>query len=207
MPVLVSSLSATASNSSSSTLYFVILLFIIVLIRMRRIINGSKVSVARTIGFSAYYVVFAALVLSGSLFLPIPFEYFLAYPVLFVVTMVLAFGVARHRLIFWKAADGSIYSKGGVPIYAIYIIGLIARIAIGYIYIGPNFLSFGPTQLTVSGTTISATILTDLILVAGAGLLFGRNMRILKKYLTIKKGKETLETLSGEGESTPSMPT
>ena len=174
---------------------------------MRRIINGTKISVARTIGFSAYYVVFGALVLSGS-FLTIPHEYLLAYPVVFVVTFLLAFELARRRLIFWKASDGSIYSKGGVPIYLFYIAGLVARIAIGYIYIGPNFLFYAPTTTsTLSGAAISATIATDLILVAGVGLLFGRNMRILRKYLSIKSGRETLESLPEEGESTPSVPT
>ena len=175
---------------------------------MRRIINGTKVSVARTIGFSAYYVIFAGLVLSGSFFLPIPVEYFIAYPILFAVTMFIAFEVARRRIIFWKTAEGTIYSKGGIPIYLIYIIGLIARIAIGYIYIGPNFLFYIPTTtLTLSSTAIAATITTDLLLVAGAGLLFGRNMRILRRYLAIKSGKETIETPSGNGESTPSVPT
>ena len=175
---------------------------------MRRIINGTKISVARTIGFSAYYVLFGVLVLSGSFFLPIPVEYFTAYPIAFAATFLLAFEFARRRLIFWKAADGSIYSKGGVPIYLFYIAGLIARVVIGYIYIGPNFLSYIPTTtLALSGVAISATIATDLILIAGAGLLFGRNMRILRKYLAFKSGKETAEALFEEGESTSSVPT
>lgn len=175
---------------------------------MRRIINGTKVSAARTIGFSTYYVLFAVLVLSGSFFLSIPIEYFIAYPIIFIITMLLAFEVARRRIIFWRASDGSIYSKGGIPIYVFYILGLIARIAIGYIYIGPNFLFYIPaTTLTLSGTAITATIATDIILVAGAGLLFGRNMRILKRYLAIKSGKETIKSQNEEGENQPSMPT
>jgi len=106
-----------------------------------------------------------------------------------------------------KAVDGSIYSKGGVPIYLIYITGLIARIAIGYIYIGPNFLfSIPATMQTLSGAAISATIATDLLLIAGIGLLFGRNMRILRKYLAIKSGRETIQASSDENESGSSMP-
>ena len=119
-----------------------------------------------------------------------------AYPIAFVITFLLAFEFARRRLIFWKASDGSIYSKGGVPIYLFYIAGLVARIAIGYIYIGPNFLFYIPTTtLTLSSAAISATIATDLILVAGVGLLFGRNMRILRKYLCDQERKGNARAL------------
>jgi len=202
------SLSSASGGGSNSALIFVVILVFIVVLRLRRIINGTKISVARTIGFSAYYVLFGVLVLSGSFFLPIPVEYFIAYPIVFAATLLIAFEFARRRLIFWKGSDGSIYSKGGVPIYLFYIGGLIARIAIGYIYIGPNFLFYYPTTtLTVTGAAISATIATDLILIAGAGLLFGRNMRILRKYLAIKSGKETVETQPEDGDSTPSVPT
>ena len=195
----------SAAGSSNSSLYFVIILFLFVIIRMRRIINGTRVSAARTIGFSAYYVIFAGLVLSGSFFLSIPIEYFVLYPMIFIIMTFLAFEVARRRVVFWKTSDGSLYSKGGVPIYLIYIFGLVSRIAIGYIYIGPNFFFFSTTSLNLSGTVITATIATDMLLVAGAGLLFGRNMRILKKYLAIKSGKETIQ--SEDGESAPSVPT
>lgn len=201
------SLSAAGAGSNSA-LYFVAILLIIVLVRMRRIINGTRVSVARTLGFSAYYIIFGGLVLSGSFFLPIPVDYFIAYPIVAVIAFLLAFEFARRRIIFWKTSDGAIYQKGGVPIYLIYIVGLIARIAIGYLYIGPNFLFYIPTStLTLSSTAISATIATDLLLLFGVGLLFGRNMRILKKYLAIKSGKETLEPEREEAGSTPSVPT
>ena len=94
-----------------------------------------------------------------------------------------------------------------MPIYLFYIFGLIARIAIGYIYIGPNFLFSIPTSVSsLSGVAISATVATDLILIAGVGLLFGRNMRILRKYLAIKSGKEIIEPHPQESESGSSMP-
>ncbi|MHB2036998.1 MAG: hypothetical protein ACYCPW_09710, partial [Nitrososphaerales archaeon] len=153
---------------------------------------------------SIYYLIFGALILSGSFFLPMPIEYFVAYPIIFAVSFVLAFEFARRRVVFWKAPDGSIYSKGGVPIYLIYVAGLVARIAIGYIYIGPNFLFPIPTS-TLSAAAISATIATDFLLIAGVGLLFGRNMRILKKYLAIKSGKEAIQASPEEG-SGASMP-
>ncbi len=189
-------------------MYFLAFLIIVVLLRIRRVRNGTKISVGRTIGYSVYYLLLGALALSGSFFLGIPFEYFIAYPILFVLAFVLAFELARRRVIFWKDADGSIYSKGGLPIYIIYVVGLIARIVIGYIYIGPNsFFTFSlPTGQVLSGAAISATIASDLLLLTGIGLLFGRNMRILRKYLAVKSGKETVEATTGNEADNPSMP-
>lgn len=190
--------SATAS-SSNSVLYFLAILVIIIVFRMRRIIQGTRVSLARTIGYSAYYVVFAGAVLASSFFVGIPVEYFFVYPILFLASLYFSFNFAQKRLVFWKLPDGSVYSKGGLAVYVIYIVGLVARIAIGYIYIGPNFFSFTPTpsQSPLGETGVAATVITDLLLVFGAGLLFGRNMRILKKYSAFKSGKETIPDIEG----------
>jgi hypothetical protein len=170
--------------------------------------NGTKISLGRTVGYSIYYIVFGSLFLSSSFFLGIPVEYFASYPVVFIAAFVLAFELARRRVVFWRTSDGSIYSKGGLPIYIIYVAGLIARILIGYIYVGPNFLFFSlPTGQVLTGAALSATVASDLLLTAGIGLLFGRNMRILKKYLAIKSGKETIEAATtGNDEGNPSMP-
>ena len=91
--IFCSTLSSTVGGSADTGLYFIVFLVIIIILRMRRIINGTKISVARTIGFSAYYLIFGALILSGSFFLPIPFEYFVAYPILFAVTFLPGFRV------------------------------------------------------------------------------------------------------------------
>ena len=92
-------LSSTVGGSETG-LYIIVFLVIIIILRMRRIINGTKISVVRTIGFSAYYLIFGALILSGSFFLSIPIEYFAAYPILFTVSFVLAFEFARRRVVF-----------------------------------------------------------------------------------------------------------
>lgn len=193
-----------AGNASNGILYFLFVIVLVMLLRVRRVMNGARISVGRTIGYSAYYVIFGSLVLSSSFFLPIPEEYFVLYPILFAVTFLAAFELAKRRLVFWKSSDGSIYSRGGLPIYFIYILGFIARVAIGYEYLGPNFLFSIPVSYSLSGAAISATVTTDLLLVAGIGLLFGRNMRILRKYLSIRSGKEQIE--QDTGESSSSMP-
>ena len=143
--------------------------------------------------------------LSSSFFLPIPVEYFALYPILFVAAFLAAFELARRRIVFWRSSDGFIFSKGGLPIYFVYLLGFVARIAIGYEYLGPNFLfSFAPPA-SLSGAAITATIATDLLFIAGIGLLFGRNMRILRKYLAVQSGKEQIES-TADNESPTSMP-
>jgi hypothetical protein len=195
-----------SGGSSNTILYLLLIIVLIMLFRVRRVMSGTKISVGRTLGFSAYYLVFGGLLLSGSFFLPIPMEYFALYPILFVATFLAAFELAKRRVVFWRSADGSIFSKGGLPIYFIYILGFIARIAIGYIYLGPNFLfSFAPPA-SLSSTAITATIATDLLLVAGIGLLFGRNMRILRKYLAVKNGKEQIESSPDNEQGSSSVP-
>lgn len=186
---------SSAASSTNGSLFFIAILVIIILLRIRRVINGTRVSLSRTIGYSLYYVVFAALFLSGSFFIGIPKEFFVIYPVLFLASFYSAYSIARKRLVFWKLSDGTIYSKGGLAVYITYIVGLIARIVIGYIYIGPDFLFTTTPAQSLSGTAIIATLATDLILVFGAGLLFGRNMQILRRYFAFKSGKETIPEL------------
>lgn len=186
---------SSAASSTNGSLFFIAILVIVILLRIRRVINGTRVSLSRTIGYSLYYVVFAALFLSGSFFIGIPKEFFVIYPVLFLASFYSAYNIARKRLVFWKLSDGTIYSKGGLAVYITYIVGLVARIVIGYIYIGPDFLFTTTPAQSLSGTAIIATLATDLILVFGAGLLFGRNMQILRRYFAFKSGKETIPEL------------
>lgn len=196
---------SAASGSSSGGLYFIAIILLFIVIRIRRIINGTKVSFARTIGYSAWYIIFSILVLSGSFFIGIPTTYFIMYPILFLAAFYAAYELAGRQLVFWKS-NGSVYSKGGIIIYLIYVAGLLSRFAIGYEFIGPNFFfSFSPQAQTLSSTAIAAAVVTDLLLMAGVGLLFGRNMRILKTYMGFKKGNVAIpEEPSTQGDTNPS---
>lgn len=196
---------SSVSASGNSSLFFIAILVMIILMRIRRVVNGTRVSIARTVGYSIYYVVFAGLFLSGSFFIGISRVFFVLYPILFLAAFYSAFSIARKRLQFWKLKDGSVYSKGGLVVYITYVAGLITRIAIGYVYIGPDFLftTTLPQQLTESA--LIATLATDLLLVFGVGLLFGRNMQILRKYRAYTSGREIIPELGNSSEDS-SMP-
>ena len=175
-------------------MYFLV---IIIALRIRRIINGSKISVARTVAYSAYYLLFSLLVLSGSFFIGLPYEYFAAYAAVFLASAFISYSVARARLVYWKLPDGSVYAKGGFGIYIMYLAGLVLRILIGYVFIGPSafYFSFGP-MLQLSPTAVAATIATDVVLVLGVGLLFGRNMQMMRKYRAHVQGREQIPDLN-----------
>ena len=83
--------------------------------------------------------------------------------------------------------------------------GFMARIAIGYEYIGPYFLLRLTPPSSFSREAKTATVATDLLLIAGIGLLLGRNMRLLRKYLAIRSGKDQIES-SNDEESPNSVP-
>ncbi len=180
----------SASASSNQFLYFIILIAAVVVIRMRRIIRGTRASVARTIGYTALYLVLAGFVISTSYIYGVQIEYFGLDFILLVGGTFWAFRHSGRRLVFWKQGDG-IYVKGATIIYVIYVVGLIARLVIEYLFL-PNF-GFSTAQIapTLSSAALAATIATDLLLSFGVGLLIGRNMQILKRYHKIESGVES----------------
>ena len=181
----------SASASSNQSLYFLILVAAVVLIRLRRIVNGTRVGPARILGYTGVYIVLAGLVISTSCLLGVQIEYFGLDAVLLLGGAFWAFRHSGRRLVFWKQGN-AIYVKGASVIYIIYVVGLIARLAIEYIFV-PNFgFSTGPTLPTLSSTALAATIVTDLLLSFGVGLLIGRNMQILKRYQKIQNGVESV---------------
>jgi hypothetical protein len=45
---------------------------------------------------------------------------------------------------------------------------------------------------SLSDSAVRASIVTDCLLALGAGLLVGRNARVMKRYSAITQGKETV---------------
>ena len=178
---------STGADYSSVYIFLGILLLVVV--------RRSKVSKVRAIVFSGYYVALALL------FTAMSFLYGGATAVDAVLYVAIgAAGVygsyiySDRRIGFWKGADGSIYYKGAVIIYIIYLIGLLARIAIDLAFIGPQAFTFtmSPSSTSPSATAVDAGVIADCLLALGAGLLVGRNARVLKRYAAIVQGKETV---------------
>jgi len=187
-------MSSGGSGANDSSVYiFLGVLILLVIRRFSRVIRGTKVSKSRTIVFSIYYLGFAGLLIAVSVVAG-------GVSAVDLVLYALVGGVGAYgsyvfsdaRIGFWKGADGSIYYKGAIIVYLVYIVGLIARIAIDLAFIGPQAFTFslGGALPTLSSTAIDAGIATDVLLSLGVGLLVGRNLRVMKRYNAIMAGKE-----------------
>jgi hypothetical protein len=122
----------------TSIYLFLAILVLIVVRRLGSVLRGSKVSKARTWAFSAYYVAIAAFfALSSFTGGGVSLLFVVLYAAIGGAGAYGSYLFSDRRIGFWKGADGGIYYKGAVIIYLIYIAGLIARIAIGVVYIGP----------------------------------------------------------------------
>ena len=96
-----------------------------------------------------------------------------------------------------EGGDSSIYMKGGLSIYLIYVVALSIRIAINFLFIGSGKFYFNNQESVLANvtdiaimpllrlgpaTTILAFVATDVLLIVGAGLLIGRNAKSTLKY-------------------------
>jgi hypothetical protein len=171
--------------------------------------QGTKVSVKKTIIFSAYYLAIASFLVYNSFLIgSVPFVYVVPYSAVVIAAGYGSYRYSKRILSFWKLStngDGSstIYSKGGLAIYLLYVAALIVRSAINFIFIGSEKFYFNnqeailengtailimpPLVHTDPTTTILAFTTTDFLLMIGAGLLIGRNARVLKYYYQDKK--------------------
>jgi hypothetical protein len=186
---------STRSSPGPSPFYiFVIIIILIALRVVRRTYanyRGTRFSLPRTVIFAAVYVAI------GILFSAISFvagvSPLLAIPQVAVATIAvfLSYRYADRRITFWKGSGGALYFRGGILIYLIYLAGLLARLFIDIILIGPSMFSFA-TASPLSGTALYGSMATDLLLIFGVGLLIGRNIRVVTRYRRIERGEETV---------------
>jgi len=187
--------SSAGSGANDASVYiFLGVLILLVIRRFSRVIRGSKVSRGRTIAFSVYYLGFAGLLIAVFVYSGgVSAVYLVLYALVGAVGAYGSYVFSDTRIGFWKAADGSIYYKGAIIVYLVYIVGLIVRIAIDLAFIGPQAFAFSSgASSTLSSTAIYAGIATDVLLSLGSGLLVGRNLRVMKRYDAIVAGKEAV---------------
>jgi hypothetical protein len=161
----------------------------IVIFRMRKMQKGTKVSVVKTIGFSAFLLGFSIFAVLSSFSVGVPLGYSAMYTAIFGVVAFGSYHYANRVLDFWKTRDGSIYVKGGMVLLVFYVAALVTRIAISSAFGGESF-EFQESNTNASPASILAAIILDALLVAGAGLLVGRNARIMRRFQAISSGKE-----------------
>jgi len=167
----------------------------ILFLRMRRMRNGTKIDVRKSIAFSAILLGFSAFVIVSSFSIGVPQLYALVYGAVFVGVAYGSYHYSNRVLDFWRTPDGSIYVKGGGMVLAFYIAALVARIAISATIGGGQEGFSGSIQALqveeASPNAILAATIVDGLLMVGVGLLVGRNARIVHRFRAIMNGKET----------------
>ena len=179
-----------SSSSAQFTYYIFILISLIILLRLARRTRanykGTKFNLVRTYLSAAIYA--ALVIVYSGLSFSEGVSFLLALPEAGLVFLAafLSFKYSERRVSAWKTADGSVYFKGGIAIYIIYVAGLLGRLSI-IIIDGPS--AFGGQ---LSGTELYGSMTADLILAIGGGLLIGRYVRSVRRFQRIQRGEESV---------------
>ena len=155
-------------------------------------LQGTKISIRKSILFSAYYIVITSFLIYNSFLLAVPVTYAIPYALAALLSTYISYVYSKRRLLFWKQDSIDVYVKGGIALYLLYVIALSIRIAINFIFIGYQEVTLNqqgdmiiinrPIINTTSELTTLSLIVTDFLLVLGVGLLLGRNLRVIKYY-------------------------
>jgi hypothetical protein len=165
---------------------------IIIVIRVRKVLQGTKISIRKSILFSAYYIAITSFLIYNSFSLAVPVTYAIPYALAALISTYISYVYSKRSLLFWKQDSINVYVKGGIALYLLYVIALSIRIAINFLFIGYQEVTLNqqgdivtinrPMINTTSELTTLSLIITDFLLVLGVGLLLGRNLRVIKYY-------------------------
>jgi len=158
--------------------------------RIYRSYRGMRFSAGRTIGYALFYVFFGSIFSILSFFEGVSILYAVPYAAILVAAALWSYRFTDKRISFWKEPDGGPYFRGGVILYAIYMLGLVARLSIEAVAFGPNL--FAAPSALLNSNELYAAIATDLLMMFGLGLLVGRNARVIARYRRIERGEEAL---------------
>jgi len=179
--------------------YAVIAIFVLAVLRIswRTLANyrGTTFSMARTLVYAGIYVTL------GVAFSALSFvegvSYLMAVPEIAILAAAAyaSYKYSDGRISFWKTDEGSLFFRGGIGIYLIYLAGFLTRLAIDVAFVGPSMFDF-TSIIQLSGAALYSSMASDLLLTLGVGLLIGRNIRVTKRYHLIQKGIELAPSLS-----------
>ena len=178
--------------------YVIIAIFVLAVLRIswRTFANykGTIFSMTKTFVYAGIYVTL------GVAFSALSFvegvSYFMVVPEIAILAAA-AYASYRYsdgRISFWKTDEGSLFFRGGIGIYLIYLAGFLTRLAIDVAFVGPSMFDF-TSIVQLSGAALYASMASDLLLTLGVGLLIGRNVRVTKRYHLIQRGYEPAPSL------------
>lgn len=186
-----------SSATNVSVLVAIIIAAIIAISKIRKTLRGWKVKRKPIFGITMVYLGLACYFALSSFFIGIPILYLIVFVAAFIISQFVSYHYIDRSLSFWKTSDGSIYSKGGLPIHIVYTVSVVLRFAISLVFIGSRSFQFHieeSAQLASQSEIVSiAIVVVDTFMIIGLGLLMGLNRRLLKRYRLISEGKESVE--------------
>lgn len=168
--------------ATSQILIFVIVIAIVMVFRFRKILSGGPVNKNRIILATISYFGISMLTVFSSFQVGVSIWYVFAYAGVLVGATYLSHRLVKDNIKVWRSDDGKIHAKGGNIPYVIWIVGLVSRFALGYVFIGPDyFMTAYGSQKILSTLAIEVTLIVDLIMMLGVGTLAGRNINLISK--------------------------
>ena len=168
--------------ATSQILIFVIVIAIVMVFRFRKILSGGPVNKNRIILATISYFGISMLTVFSSFQVGVSIWYVFAYAGVLVGATYLSHRLVKDNIKVWRSDDGKIHAKGGNIPYVIWIVGLVSRFALGYVFIGPDyFMTAYGSQKVLSTLAIEVTLIVDLIMMLGVGTLAGRNINLISK--------------------------
>lgn len=165
---------AGSSGSTETDLFVFGILILFLARRSYRMATGTRVR---------FGLLFVMAGLYGALWAWSVWEAYLALPLvatvadlgLLAVGVGLALPYIRRVVHFEQRADGMWYYRLGVAIPLIYIVLLVARLAVGVAYLGPGAVDLAPVPVHGLGAPAEVALaLVNALLSVSTGLLLGR---------------------------------
>ena len=134
-------------NAFFPLLLMFIIIALIIILRVRKVVQGTKVDIKKTIIFSAYFIAIASFLVYNSFLVgDVPFVYIVPYFAIAVTAAYFSYIYSKSALSFWelpatsnnRSSSTVTYAKGGLSIYIVYVVALTIRIAINFLFIGSN---------------------------------------------------------------------
>ena len=173
--------------ASYQILIFVVVIAIVMVFRFRKMLSGGLVNKNRVILATISYLGISIFTVFSSFPVGVSIWYVFAYAGMLVGATYLSHRLVRDGIKVWKSDDGKIHAKGGNIPYVIWIVGLVSRFALGYVFIGPDYFMTGyGSQKILSTLAIEVTLVVDLIMMLGVGALAGRNINLISKIKNFK---------------------
>ncbi|MGI0092712.1 MAG: hypothetical protein ACREA8_01270 [Nitrosotalea sp.] len=173
--------------ADSQILIFVVMIVVVLVFRFRKIVSGGPVNKNKIIFSMITYFAISMFAVFSSFQAGVSYWYIFAYAGVLIGATYLSHRHVDKSILVWKADDGKIHAKGGNIPYVIWVIGLVSRFVLGYVFLGSAYLTSSfAVQKNLSPFDIEITLVVDLIMMLGVGALTGRNLRLITKLKNFK---------------------